>query len=218
MNYTNDNPHVRQFYDYALQSGWTEETFFHKNSSEHYIETSVDAYHDYALFRYLFKNKDRDKAFSRMMSVDFRSRLGHLAGIASSDRFESVMLMEPPEAKKVGMIEYFGVGRPSDYKLLFYPSMHRMERFEHFSLKKRKPYLDNNTWYIYIFATKKELQGQGYGKKLMNLFLSFVKEKGYRICLETNERNNVRMYRRFGFELVDSLLYEDAVEHYVMRF
>ena len=77
---------------------------------------------------------------------------------------------------------------------------------------------DDNTWYIYIFATRNEFQRQGHGKKLIKLLCSFADINGYRICLETNLKENVTMYENFGFKNMDSSIYKETLEHYVMLY
>ncbi len=64
--------------------------------------------------------------------------------------------------------------------------MYKLEDFEKFAHEQRKDYLNDNAWYIYIFATKSEYRGHGYGRRLMDLILSYANKTGCRICLETN--------------------------------
>ena len=153
-----------------------------------------------------------------MMTVDFKSRMSTMAGIASSDSFESVLLVMPPEVKKTGMREYFKTGRPGDYTLLLRPVMYRLENFEKFAGARRAKYLDPDTWYLYLFATKHAFQGQGYGRKLMDFMVSFAREKSCSLCLETNDHNNVGLYEHFGFRVVDESRYRNTLDHYIMKF
>ena len=218
MSSVNDNPYIETLYDHITRSGISEECLFGKENLDSYMNTAIDAYRDYSLFRHIFRGDYDTEVFSRMMSVDFRSRLGLTAGISCSDKYESVMLIEPPGSRKTGMKEYFNVARPEDYTLLLRPIIYRLESFEKFALEKRKGYLDDKTWYLYIFATQTGLQGMGYGKKLMELFLSFIDENGYRVCLETNDRENVGMYEHFGFITTESSQYQNTLEHYNMLY
>ncbi len=210
------NEHINSLYGFAKEKGFPEELFFSSKNQEGYILTSIDAYRDYPLFERIFNEKYDEKTFMRMMDVDLKSRLGTLAGVTVSEGYESVMLLEPPLAKKTGMLQYVRAADLEDYTLLLKPAMYRLEDFEKFAHEKRKGYLDEATWYIYIFATKKEFQGRGHGKKLMNLIISYADTTGCRICLETNLPENVGMYEHFGFETADRVTYKDNMEHYVM--
>lgn len=56
---------------------------------------------------------------------------------------------------------------------------------------------------LYEIAIKKEYQGKGYSKLLMDYFLSFCKDKKIKtIFLEVNTINNkaIALYEKFGFE------------------
>ena len=216
MTFTNENPSIRALYEHAFSKGLSPKCVFNEETQDRYIETAIDAYRDYALFRYLFNGKYDTDVFSHMMSVDFRSRIGFTAGIASSEAFESVMLIEPPKAEKPDMADYFKVAHPSDYSLLLRPIMYRMEGFEKYALEKREQFLDERTWYIYVFATKEEFKGRGFGRKLMDILLSFADDNKCRVCLETNDSGNVGMYEHFGFKTAAVSQYRGVLEHYNM--
>jgi ribosomal protein S18 acetylase RimI-like enzyme len=218
MNYLKDNPLIKALYDHAVKCGISEECLLNKENLDNYVNTALDAYKDYSLFQYIFKGVFDPSVFHRMVSVDLRSRLDIAAGLSCINDYESVMILEPPMSRKTRMIEYFNVARPEDYSLLFKPILYRLESFEKFALDKRKQYLDGKTWYLYIFATRSEYKGRGYGKKLMDVLISFVDENGYRICLETNDINNIGMYEHFGFRTVEQSLYQNTLEHYNMLY
>ena len=213
----NKNKYIKEFVDYCLQSGYSEGLFLNERNVDEYVETSVDAYNGYPLFLDVFNGGYDAKTYTRMLRVDFKSRLGKTLGIAT-DNYESVLLFEPPEVPKTGMIQYLKAADMSSIPLFFKPATVRLDSFEKYALKKRKAYLDDKTWYIYIFTTKKAYQRQGYGRKLMNLLLSFAKERGYRLCLETNLAANIKLYESFGFNLMDSSFYKRRLEHYVMLY
>ncbi|MCR4605358.1 MAG: GNAT family N-acetyltransferase [Eubacterium sp.] len=218
MSFEKNESLLREFYDYAVRSGFDEELILSRENLMKYVETSVDAYREYPLFLQIFDGRYNEKVLSRMMKVDFRSRLKMMGGIASSSNYESVLLFEPPKTKKTGMVQYVRVADVGDFSLLFKSAMYKQEKYEDYALEKREEYLDDITWYIYIFATKMDCQRQGHGKKIMKLLLDFSDLKGYRICLETNLKENVTMYENFGFKNMDSSVYGENLEHYVMLY
>ncbi len=217
MNFMNVDEHIKEFYDYAVHNGFSKEQFFSHDNLNGFIDTSIDGYSDYPLFMHVFENDISEKILRRMMNVDYRSRLNMMAGMASDEDFNSVMMIEPPLAKKIGMKEYVKIAHPADYALLFKKQMYRQEEYESFAFNKRKELLDDKTWYMYVFVTKKNEQRKGHGKKLMNLMLKFADEKGYRIVLETDLKDNVPMYEKFGFTVMGESVYKDELNHYVMR-
>ena len=185
---------------------------------ERFVGTSVDAYRDYPLFEYAFGKGVDERTMTRMMSVDLRSRKGMMAGLYCGDDFESIVVMEAPKARKVGPLQFIKTVKLSELDLLFKLAVMRQGKYENFAIKKREPYIDENTWYFYIFATKKKCQGMGYGKKLLSFLLSFADSRGCKICLETDLSKNVSLYEHFGFTLMDKSLYKGSIEHYVMRY
>ena len=217
MSYGNIDGRIGQFYDHCLQEGFSQARFFTRDNLGGFIAASVDAYRDYPLFLHVFGGRYDENTLAHMMKIDLGVRLKTMAGIAC-EGFESVMMAEPPLAKKTGMLQYFGSASPKDYLLLFNPAICRQEIYEKYAARKREEYLDDKTWYIYIFATRKKYQCQGYGKQLMNLLLSFADKTGGRICLETDLADNVPMYERFGFKTVDISLYKGVLEHFVMLY
>ncbi|MBQ7077086.1 MAG: GNAT family N-acetyltransferase [Lachnospiraceae bacterium] len=220
MSCTSSNKYLNELYDYARESGVSEIQFLSKDNISEFIKTSVDAYTNYPLFCNIFKGPVNRKTLSRMMLVDYKSRLhmDMIGGLTSSEKYEAVIMFEPPMTGKIGIREYMKVAKPLDYLMLLNPSFYRQEAYEDYSLEKRKPYLDDKTWYVYVFATKKECQRKGFGKPLINLLTSFAKEKGYRICLETDLKENVAMYEKFGFKLKDESVYKGNLNHYVLLY
>ena len=59
-----------------------------------------------------------------------------------------------------------------------------------------------NTAYLCAFRVKKAYRGQGYGSRLMAAALEDLKQMGFRkatIGVESDEPQNIRLYRRLGF-------------------
>lgn len=203
--------------EFCIKSGIDEEALLSPDNLDRYVETSIDAYRNYPMFMYVFNGNYDEQTLARMFRVDFKSRKQKMLGISDGD-YESLILVEPPKAKRTGLLQYLNAADLPSYSLMLNPATYRQDSFEKYALKKRKPFLDEKTWYIYIFATKKAFQRMGYGKKLMKVLLSFADANGYRLCLETNATENVTMYNRFGFSLVDTSNYKQRMAHYVMLY
>ena len=114
----NKNKYIKEFVDYCLQSGYSEGLFLNERNVDEYVETSVDAYNGYPLFLDVFNGGYDAKTYTRMLRVDFKSRLGKTLGIAT-DNYESVLLLEPPEVPKTGMIQYLKAADMSSIPLFF---------------------------------------------------------------------------------------------------
>jgi GNAT superfamily N-acetyltransferase len=59
-------------------------------------------------------------------------------------------------------------------------------------------------WHLGPVAVEPFLQGQGIGSAMLNAFCVVVDGTGAHAYLETDKRENVRLYQRFGFTVVES--------------
>ena len=59
-------------------------------------------------------------------------------------------------------------------------------------------------WHLGPVAVEPFLQGQGIGTAMLNAFCMVVDVTGAHAYLETDKRENVRLYQRFGFTVVQS--------------
>lgn len=76
---------------------------------------------------------------------------------------------------------------------------------------------DRNHWHLGPAAVKRELQGQGIGTALMTAIgdqLDQLQADGY---LETDKYENVRLYRRGGFEVVAELPVLGVTNWFMLR-
>ena len=114
---------------------------------------------------------------TQQIAIDLKAKNGTVAGLTSSEEYESVMIVMPPMIPEAGFLQYARMIRPKDYPLLFKTATKRQGIYEKYAYKRRKGFLDDKTWYIYIYATKDRFKRQGYGKKIMKLIKNFVSTK-----------------------------------------
>ena len=60
-----------------------------------------------------------------------------------------------------------------------------------------------DTAYLCAFRVNREYRGQGYGSRLLSAVLADLKARGFRsaaIGVSPDEPQNIRLYRRFGFD------------------
>lgn len=158
-----NNNYIEEFEKHCMQKGLQESNFMSVSNMDQYIKTVVDAYSDYPVWTEAFNgNLEYDTAYS-MMKVDFKSRLNKTIGI-STDNYESAILIEPPMTKRTGMLQYLTAVDFKSIPLFFHPAVLWIDKYEKFAYPKRHPYLDDKTWYIYIFTTQKNIRGRGMEK------------------------------------------------------
>jgi ribosomal protein S18 acetylase RimI-like enzyme len=56
--------------------------------------------------------------------------------------------------------------------------------------------------YVLVFGVATELQGKGFGRKLMDAAIEKSEREGLHLYLETETEENVKMYEHFGFKLL----------------
>jgi GNAT superfamily N-acetyltransferase len=59
-------------------------------------------------------------------------------------------------------------------------------------------------WHLGPVAVEPSLQGQGIGSAMLNAFCAVVDSTGAHAYLETDKPENVRLYQRFGFRVLES--------------
>lgn len=72
-------------------------------------------------------------------------------------------------------------------------------RFESKIHRKLVPYPH---WYLQIIGVDPPYQGQGFSSQLLRPVLERIDRDRMTCFLETNNRKNVAIYQRFGFEIV----------------
>ena len=59
--------------------------------------------------------------------------------------------------------------------------------------------------YVLVFGVSTELQGKGFGRKLIDVAIEKSQREGLHLYLETETEENVRMYEHFGFGLLKKI-------------
>ena len=72
-------------------------------------------------------------------------------------------------------------------------------------------------WYLSPIGVDPEFQGKGYGGLLIRSMLSRIDKEKLPCCLETQNPINVKIYKRFDFEVVaEEKIPDSELPHYVM--
>lgn len=59
--------------------------------------------------------------------------------------------------------------------------------------------------YVLVFGVATELQGKGFGRKLIDAAIEKSEREGLHLYLETETEENVKMYEHFGFRLLKKI-------------
>jgi len=59
--------------------------------------------------------------------------------------------------------------------------------------------------YLLVFGVSTELQGKGFGRKLIDAAIEKSEREGLQLYLETETEENMKMYEHFGFKLLKKI-------------
>ena len=74
---------------------------------------------------------------------------------------------------------------------------------------------DSKYYYLYMIGVLSEAQGKGLASKLMNPILQDSKLKNVPVFLETANPRNVEIYKKKGFEIIDTFKEKNILINYM---
>jgi ribosomal protein S18 acetylase RimI-like enzyme len=115
---------------------------------------------------------------------------------------DGVLMMLPPDKTKMTIGMMYKSGMLAAPFKMGWASFSRMMTFMEFSEKEHKAATSSDHYYLMTVGVVPERQGQGVGKKLMTRALEIVDANKVQCYLETQNKNNIPIYQKFGFEVV----------------
>ncbi len=85
------------------------------------------------------------------------------------------------------------------------PSLLRMLKYQIWSTTARKRLIEEPYWYLDVVIVSPEYQGKGFASKLIKPFLEEASSTGSKVYLETQNKNNVPIYEKYGFKVIEVL-------------
>jgi ribosomal protein S18 acetylase RimI-like enzyme len=121
-----------------------------------------------------------------------------------SPHFEGIIIWLPGEAARMSMWKMF---RSKGYSMIYTKAdgevKKRMFYYFDFVTERRKANSDFAHWFLLFIGVKPELQGKGYGGKLMTPMFQRLDPKTMPCCLETQNEKSLGFYERYGFEVIE---------------
>ena len=178
----------------------------------------ASAYVGYSLFDWTFDRKCTTEDQSRFFTITFKTMLDNSVTFATSDAAESIIALLSPDVKATTTWDYIKAGGIKLYWYFGFSRINRITSYEAFADSLRHKYSDARTWYLYDFTTCPEHQHQGWGKKVLVPTLEWMDRKHCSLYLETAKDENIKMYEKYGFTLVESATVpgSNGVPHYCM--
>jgi ribosomal protein S18 acetylase RimI-like enzyme len=167
-----------------------------------------------ALTQMLVRAFDDDPVSNFMFAGDRRRRLGlhsfftsqlrrqymPLGEVYTTDDASGAALWAPPDRKRHGVQELLQLLPTSPFLL----SAHTMRALR-LMLKVEALHPTEPHWYLFTLGTAPERQGRGIGSALLRSKLAQIDELGEPAYLESSKQQNVPLYERFGFKVIDEL-------------
>ena len=170
-----------------------------------FAETLADGFSQYNLFQYVSgKFYDRAK-MSLFWEVSIRLLAQNAICIADSPEANSVLIYIRPKSKEPGVVSYLKAGGLKMLWKLGLGSAIRLLRFDAKAQAVARRHRGDNDGYIMGFATRIDKQRQHYGKPVLEALLRYLDLTGEGCYLETLKASNVELYRRFAYELHETV-------------
>ena len=180
-----------------------------KEDIDKFANNLAVSFKGYPLFEYFAKNNYDIKKMNYFWKVSLRMCIKNSLCLSDSEDVKGVAVFSNG-AQKDSIWDYIKNGG-----LLILPKMglaavKRMTKFEKFANGIKEKYANENCWYFYVFTVLPECRKKGIGSKILRKVFKFFDENQKDCYLETLTYENVGIYNRYGFELVETLNVPDS--------
>ena len=184
---------------------------------EELSEAAADAYQDYPLHNWFTKGIYDPVASKLIMQTTLAAMKDDAVIYADSEELNGFAVWIPmgfTGSKTIPFLKNGGM------KLLLHSGLGiigKLLTYETFAMKLKKKYTGHIDWYLYNLSVRKDAQGKGIAKKLLQPMLTFCDDEKMLVYLETNKESNVSLYERFRFELRETnMIPGSSIRHYSM--
>ncbi|MBQ5594898.1 MAG: GNAT family N-acetyltransferase [Alistipes sp.] len=170
-----------------------------------FADTLADGFSGYSLFRYACGNRYCPEKISLFWAMSIATIVDNAICIADSKEVNSVLIYIKPKSKEPGVVSYLKAGVVKMVYRLGLGSALKLLRFDLMAQSIAKRYRTDDDGYVLSFATRKDKQGSGYGKHIMEALLRYLDASGEGCYLETLKAGNVDLYKHFSFDLKEQV-------------
>jgi ribosomal protein S18 acetylase RimI-like enzyme len=168
------------------------------------------------IHKYLLPDeKTRLKKLEHLYVFKLKSEINN-AYKTSSD-LEGVCIWESPDNHHSAITFYDII---SGFPLIFtigLANLRRMIKYQVWSTKIRESLMKRKYWYLNVIAVCPDHQGKGFATKLIKQIIERATENNEDVYLETQNKNNIAIYERYGFKLIETYPFENTgISHFCM--
>jgi len=167
----------------------------------------VSAYTEDPMLKVILKEEDKRRVQFEVM-LRFCLKYGSL--FAPSENIEGVMAIAPHDKDMTVWRTFRSGGFFIGMKIA---SLAKMMKESTKLIEEGKKNLNISHPYIYLFiiGVSQELQGKGFGGKLLRAIVKEAEVEKKPMYLETQNEKNVSLYEKYGFHVVDKINLPDPV-------
>ncbi|HMZ66740.1 MAG TPA: GNAT family N-acetyltransferase [Leptospiraceae bacterium] len=134
-----------------------------------------------------------------------------------SQNMEGICIWEKPEEQHAAITFsdlYYGLSLLFQVGLV---SLWKMIRYQLWSTRLRIKVTNERHWYLNVIVVSPDHQGKGMASKMIKPFLEKASQVGEMAYLETQNVNNVPIYEKYGFVLMESKeIFHTGIFHHCM--
>ena len=169
-------------------------------------EVLSNAFQKYPVFSKLIANDmERHKTLFKIFKFQIKYCLKH-GVVLSTSNMKGISLWYPP---KNVFISIWKSIKNSSLSLIFkikWKNLHILRKNDDFSEDLHKKLIPYPHWYLSTIGIDPKHQGKGIGRRMLSFMINQVAKDHKTIFLETNSEKNVKLYKRFGFQILHKVL------------
>jgi GNAT superfamily N-acetyltransferase len=170
------------------------------------IETLTRAFHADPIFTYFFPDEaTRDQRTRPVFELQLRQGIKFGEVQATSPACEGIAVWLPVDKIELDLISYLGIGGFGLLRRAGSENLIRMLSANEQLTALHRRHFPLNGLYLALLGVNPDEQGQGYAKKLLESMLARLDQQKRVGCLETENAQNVPLYQRFGFRLMEKI-------------
>ncbi|UCC19999.1 MAG: GNAT family N-acetyltransferase [Promethearchaeota archaeon] len=163
-----------------------------------------EAFFNDPLMTYLFPEiKERKFKLSSMMELLIRIGMKYGVVQATSPHIEGIAVWFPSNKAKITPTMGFLNGGISYFFKLRGKTIKKQNKIYNYIYSKHKELMPSDHWYLSIIGINPLFQGKGWSTLLLNSMFTQIDKQNLPYYLDTNNKENISIYERFGFEIVE---------------
>lgn len=164
----------------------------------------AEAFYDSPVLVKLFGDTSKR---TRLLPIffNFIVRYGLLTGDVhiSSTNLEGVAIWIRSDKDHVNLSTLLQIAFPSLPMLKIGRTLTGLIQYDKYVTRMRKKHLPSLHWYLHMLAVAPEHQGNGHAGRLIKPMLARIKQQQLPCYLETQEPQNVEIYKHCGFKILE---------------